>query len=147
MLSISALYTVLADVIYGNSLDDSDCLHFLCMPYIYFKRTHYCMWDIDCRRPILSCTLQPASAIVRPWLTAWSTTVALISSDIHLCPWPFLPLPLFCLFTLPPCILTPLLPLVCWHWSFSRCSSIVRICNSCIVLCLYILYIYIYIYI
>ncbi len=26
-----------------------------------------------------------------------------------------------------PCILSPLLPLVCWPWSFSGCSSIVRI--------------------
>ncbi len=28
----------------------------------------------------------------------------------------------------------PLLPLVCWPWSFSGCSSTVRICNSCVVL-------------
>ncbi len=73
----------------------------------------------------------------KPLLTTWSTTVALISSDMHLCSWPLLPLPLFCLCTFPPCILTPLLPLVCWPWSFSVCSSIVRICNSCVVLCLY----------
>ncbi len=46
-------------------------------------------------------------------------------------------LPMFCLCTLPPCILTPLLPLGCWPWSFPGCSSIVRICNSCVVLCLY----------
>ncbi len=72
----------------------------------------------------------------KPWLTAWSTIVALISSDMRLCPLPLLPLPLFCLCTLP-CILTALLPLVCWPWSFSGCSPIVRICNSCVVLCLY----------
>ncbi len=35
--------------------------------------------------PIFVCSLRPASAIVRPWLTAWSTTVALISSDMCLC--------------------------------------------------------------
>ncbi len=84
--------------------------------------------------PIFGCTLRPASAIVRPWLTTWSTIVALISSDMRLCPWPLLPLPLFCLCTLPPCILTPLLPLGCWPWWFSGCSSTVRICNSCDVL-------------
>ncbi len=33
----------------------------------------------------------------KPWLTASSTIVALISSDMRLCPWPLLPLPLFCL--------------------------------------------------
>ncbi len=61
----------------------------------------------------------------------------IISSDMHFCHWPLLPL--FCLCTLP-CILTPLLPLSCtWPWSFSECSSIVRICNSCVVLCLYML--------
>ncbi len=51
-----------------------------------------------------------------------------------LCP---LLLPLFYLCTLPPWILSPhlpLLPLVCWPWSFSGCSSTVRICNSCVVL-------------
>ncbi len=63
----------------------------------------------------------------------------IISSDMHLCPWPLLPLPLFCLCTLPPCILTPLLPLGYWPWSFPGCSSIVRICNYCVVLCLYML--------
>ncbi len=106
------------------------------------------MWDIDWKTlfqnvwitedmvdlPIIGCALQPASAIVKPWLTTWSKIVALISSDMRLCPWP---LPLFCLCTLPPCILTPLLPLCCWPWSFS--GSIVRICNSCVVLCLYML--------
>ncbi len=145
--------------IYGNSLDDSYCILkcrkaalFMYAIYPFQKyKTLYCTWDIDCKRlfrniwiiedmvdlPIFSCTLQPASAIVRPWLTAWSTRVALISSDMHLCPWPLLPLPLFCLCTLP-CILT-LLPLGCWPWSFPGCSSIVRICNSCVVLCLYML--------
>ncbi len=83
--------------------------------------------------PIFGGTLRPASAIVRPWLTAWSTTVALISPDMCLCPWPL------CLFL---CfasvrILTPLLPLVRWPWSFPGCSSIARMCNSCVVLCLY----------
>jgi len=38
------------------------------------------------------------SAIVRPWLTKWSTIVVLISSDMRLCPWSLLPLPLFCHF-------------------------------------------------
>ncbi len=42
----------------------------------------------------------------------------IISSDMHFCPW-------------------PLLPLSCWPWSFSGCSSIVRIWNFCVVLCLY----------
>ncbi len=73
----------------------------------------------------------------KPWLTTWSTTVALISSDVRLCPWPLLPLPVFCLCTLPSCVLIPLLSLVCWPWSFSGCSSTVRMCNYCVVLCLY----------
>ncbi len=75
----------------------------------------------------------------RLYKATWSTIVALFSSDMRLCPWPLLPLPLFCLCALPPCILTPLLPLGCWPWSFPGCSSIVRICNSCVVLCLYML--------
>ncbi len=89
--------------------------------------------------PIFGCTLRPASAIVRPWLTTWSTIVALILSDMRLCPWPLLPLPLFCLCTLPPYILTPLLPLSCWPWLFPGCSSIVTICNSCVIRCIYML--------
>ncbi len=94
------------------------------------------MWDVNWKRPfqnvwviedmvnlpIFGCTLRPASAIVSPWLTTWSTIVAPILSDIRLCPWP---LPLFCLF--PPCILTPLLPLGSWPWSFPGCSSIFMI--------------------
>ncbi len=76
--------------------------------------------------------------LAAPFSHDWQhdTIVALISSDMHLCPWPR---PLFCLCTLPPCILTPLLPLVCWPWSLSGCSSIVRICNPCVVLFLYML--------
>ncbi len=143
--------------LYCNSLDDSYCIlkcrKAVLFMYAIYPFQKYKTWDIDCKRlfrnvwiiedmvdlPIFSCTLQPASAIVRPWLTAWSTTVALISSDMHLCPWPLLPLPLFCICTLPPCILPPLLPLGCWPWWFPGCSSIVRICNSCVVLCLYML--------
>ncbi len=34
-----------------------------------------------------------------------------------------------------PCILTPLLPLSCWPGLFPGCSSIVRLCNSCVVKC------------
>ncbi len=58
--------------------------------------------------PTFGCTLRPASAIVRPWLTTWSTIVALISSGIHLCTWPLLSLPLFC-----PRPLPLLFPLFC----------------------------------
>ncbi len=68
-------------------------------PFQKYKLTHYCVWDIDWKRlfrnvwiikdtvdlPIFGCSLRPASAIVRPWLTAWSTTVALISPDMCLC--------------------------------------------------------------
>ncbi len=99
--------------LYCNSLDDSYCIlkcrKAVLFMYAIYPFQKYKTWDIDCKRlfrnvwiiedmvdlPIFSCTLQPASAIVRPWLTAWSTTVALISSDMHLCPWPLLPLPLF----------------------------------------------------
>ncbi len=80
--------------------------------------------------------LRNAPKRLRKTVTTWSTIVALISSDMCLCPWPLLSLPRFCLCTLP-CILTPLLPLVCWHWWFSGCSFNVRICYSCVVLCLY----------
>ncbi len=73
------------------------------------------------------------SAIVRSLLTTWSTIVAylfhLICASV---------LSLFCLFLCPSWILTPLLPLVCWPWSFSGCSSTVRICNSCVFLSVYI---------
>ncbi len=133
---------------YGNSLDDTYCaetqavhLMYAIYPFQKYKLTHYCMWDIDWKRlfrnvwiikdtvdlPIFGGTLRTASAIVRPWLTAWSTTVALISPDMCLCPWPL------CLFL---CfasvrILTPLLPLVWWPWSFldvhpsSECVTLV----------------------
>lgn len=83
--------------------------------------------------PTFGCTLRPASAIVRPWLRTWSTIVALISWGTCLCPWPLLPLPLFCLPTLPPRSLTPLLLPGCWPCSFPCCSSIVRNRNT--VLC------------
>ncbi len=147
ILSISALYTVLPDVNYGNILEDSYCtemqeatlLMYAIYPFQKYKFTHYCTWDIDYRRPIFSCTLQPASAIVRPWLTTWSSIDALISSEMRLCSWPLLRLPLFCLCTLPSWILTLLLPLVCWPWWFFGWSFTVRICNSCVVLCLYML--------
>ncbi len=73
--------------LYGNSLDDSYCILkcrkaelFMYAIYPFQKyKTLYCTWDIDCKRlfrnvwiiedmvdlPIFSCTLQPASAIVR----------------------------------------------------------------------------------
>ncbi len=53
---------------------------------------------------------------------------------MRLCSWPLLPLPLFCICTLQ-CILAPLLPL---GWWFSGCASIFRICNSCVVLPVFI---------
>ncbi len=124
-------------------------LHFLCLPCILSKVQMYTLLYMGywLKETVLKCLnywgydwslkLHP-SAIVRPRLTTWSTIVALISSDMRLCPWPRLPLPLFCLCALP-CILTHLFPLVCWPWSFSGCSSIVRICNCCVVLCLYML--------
>ncbi len=96
------------------------------------KRLNY--WGYG-RSPIFSRTLQ----LLKAMNETWSTTVALISSDMRLCSWLLLPLPQFWLCTLPPCILTPLLPLVCWSWSFSGCSSTVRICYSCVFLCLYML--------
>ncbi len=118
-------------------------------PFKKYKFTHYCMWDIDWKRLFRNVWIiedmvdpQYLTALFshcKPWSTTLSTTVALISSDKRLCSCSLLPLPLFCLFTLPPCVLTPLLPLICWPWSFSGCSSIVRICNSCVVLCLYAL--------
>lgn len=72
--------------------------------------------------PTFGCTLWPASATVRPWLTTWSTIVALISSGV--CPynWPLLPLPLFCSLPLPPRILTPL-P---WRWPSISVSQYCR---------------------
>ncbi len=106
--------------LYGNSLDDSYCI-LTCRKAVLFMydiypfqkyKTLYCTWDIDCKRLFRNVWIieDMVDLPIFSWLTAWSTTVALISSDMHLCPWPLLPLPLFCLCTIPPCILTPLLP-------------------------------------
>lgn len=73
-----------------------------------FSRRNVWIIEFTVVLPTFGCTLRPASAIVRPWLTTWSTIVALISSGIRLCTWPLLPLPLFCPLPLPPRTLTPL---------------------------------------
>ncbi len=113
-------------------------LHCLCMPYILSNVQIYTLLYVEywLKKTVSKCFnyweygrspniyLHP-SVIVRPWLTTWST-IPLISSVMCLCSWPLLPLPLFCLCTLPPFILTPRLPLSCWPWWFSGCSSIVR---------------------
>ncbi len=82
-----------------------------------FSRQNVWIIEFTVVLPTFGCTLRPASAIVRPWLTTWSTIVALISSGIRLCTWPLLPLPLFCPLPLPPRTLTPLheadLPFLC----------------------------------
>ncbi len=123
-------------------------LHFLCMPHP-FKSTHLhitvsgILIERDCFKMFellriwsISQYLASPFSHCMPWLTTCSTIVVLISYDMHLCPWALQPIPLCCFCTLPPCILTPLLPLVCWPWSFSGSSSTVRICNSCVSLCL-----------
>ncbi len=55
-------------------------------------------------------------------IATWSTIVALISSDMHLCPWPLLPLPLFCFCALHPLsefvtlVLSSVYTLSNWRW-------------------------------
>ncbi len=101
-------------------------------PFQKYKLTHYCMWDIDwkSRSPNI-CLLSS---------TRLSHCKVVIDSMVHnsgpYFTW-YVPLswPL-CLFL---CfasvrILTPLLPLVWWPWSFHPSSGM---CNSCVVLCLY----------
>ncbi len=65
-------------------------------PFQKYK-TLYCTWDIDCKRLFRNVWIieDMVDLPIFSWLTAWSTTVALISSDMRLCPWPLLPLPLF----------------------------------------------------
>lgn len=74
----------------------------LLFAYLFSLRNVW-MIELTVVLPILGCTLRPASSMVRPWLTTWSTIVALISLGIRLY-LPLLPLPL----PLPPRILTPL---------------------------------------
>ncbi len=143
-------YVVLPDVNYGNSLDDSYCTEIqkaaLLMYAIFpFKSTnlHITVCGIlierDCFKMFELLRIWSISQfLAAPFSHCKAMIDNIISSEMHFCPWPLLPLPLFCLCTLP-CILTPLLPLSCWPWSFSGCSSIVRICNFCVVLCLYML--------
>ncbi len=92
------------------------------MPYMHFKCTYLqiTVCGILIKRDCLE-----MFELLRIW-----------SISQYLCSWPLLPLPLFCLCALPPWILL-LFFLVCWPCSFSGCSSTVRICNSCVVLCLY----------
>ncbi len=122
-------------------------LHFLYMPYILSKVQIYTILCVGYWLKEMFELLRIRS--ISQYLAApFSHCKVMIDNMFHnsgpyfiwgLCLWPLLLLPLFYLCTLPPCILTPLLPLVCWPWSFSGCSSIVRICNSCVVLCLYML--------
>ncbi len=87
-------------------------LHFLCMPYFLSKVqfTHYCMWDIDWKRKMFELLRiwSISQFLAAPFSHCKAMIDNIISSDMRLCPWPLLPLPLFCLCTLP-CILTPLL--------------------------------------
>ncbi len=83
------------------------------------------------------CTLCPASLIVRPWLTTWSTKVARISSEITVLglPRPRPPRP-------PPLTLTPLaLPLfhcskteelTCCPFMLKLWLLIVKLCDGCL---------------
>ncbi len=102
-----------------------------CINFKSKKCTHYCTWDIDWLHPS-SCLSHCMAKIDNMVQNSgpYSILYALI------CPWP---LPSVCLWNLSPCILTPLLLLGCWPWSFSGCSSIVRMYNSFVVSCLYML--------
>ncbi len=115
-------------------------LHFLWMPYFLSKVQIYTLLYVGyCFEMFELLRIRSISQyLVAPFSHCKAMIDNIISSDMCLCPWPLLPLPLSCLCTLP-CILTPLLPLGCWPWSFSGCSSIVRICNFCVVLRLYML--------
>ncbi len=129
------------DVNYSNSLDDSHCTEMqkdalLMYATFPFKSTHLhitvceILIEKGCFKMFQLMRIWSISQYlaVRSWLT---TLFHLRYTSV---------LGLFCFFlcTLP-CILTPLLPLGCWPWWFSGCSSIVRVCNSCVVLCLYML--------
>ncbi len=150
-VAVHSVTVVLPDVNYGNSLDDSYCTEIqkaaLLMYAIFpFKCTnlHITVCGIlierDCFKMFELLRIWSISQfLAAPFSHCKAMIDNIISSDMHFCPWPLLPLPLFCLCTLPLCILTPLLPLGCWLWSISGCSSIVRICNFCVVLCLYML--------
>ncbi len=149
-VTVLSVTVVLPDVNYGNSLDDSYSTEMqkaaLLMYAIFsFKSTnlHITVCGIlierDCFKMFELLRIWSISQyLAAPFSHCKAMIDNIISSDMRLCPWPLLPLPLICLFTLP-CILTPLLPLGCWPWSFSGSSSIVRICNFCVVLCLYML--------
>ncbi len=143
MLSHVVNICLLPDL-WHNSLDNSYCtemqeathLMYGIYPFQKLQFTHYCTWDIDCGRSIFSCT---HSAIVsHDWLHGpqlWPLFHLTCASVLGL----FF---LFLCFTSVPfhhASFTPLLPLVCWPWLFSGCSPIVRICNSWVVLCLYML--------
>ncbi len=120
-LLYSAKYKV---TLYYESLqqvDYSSTLHIgwhTCFLYEMFELLR--IWSIS---QYLAAHFDPPQPFVRPWLTSWSTIVAPI-------------LGLVCLCTLPPRILTPLLPLGFWPWLFPVCSSIFRIFYFCVVLCL-----------
>ncbi len=148
-VTVHSVSTVLPDVNYGNSLDDSYCTEIqkaaLLMYAIFlFKSTnlHITVCGIlierDCFKMFELLRIWSISQfLAAPFSHCKAMIDNIISSDMHLCPWPLLPLPLFCLCTLP-CTLTPLLPLSCWPWSFSGCSSIVRVCNFLLLSSVYI---------
>ncbi len=127
-------------LLYWNA--ESSTSHVCHISFQKYTFTHYFVWDIVWKSLFRNVwifedmvDLQYLAVPFNYCKTMWSTTVALLSSDMLLCSWSVLPLPLFWLCTLPPCIL----PLVCWPWSLSGCSSTVRMCYSCVFLCLYML--------
>ncbi len=145
-VTVHSVTVVLPDINNGNSLDDSYCNEMQKAALMYaifpFKSTnlHITVCGIlierDCFKMFELLRIWSISQfLATPFIHCKAMIDNIITSDMHLCPWSLLPLPLFCLCTLP-CILTPFLPLGWWPWSFSGCSSIVRICNFCVVLCL-----------
>ncbi len=124
-------------------------LHCLCMPYILSNVQIYTLLYVEyCLKETVSkcfnyweygrspnIYLHP-SVIVRPWLTTWST-IPLISSDMRLCSWPLLPLPLFCLCTLPHSSLLLFFLSAVDPGGFLDVHPSSEFINCCVVLCLY----------
>ncbi len=120
-------------------------------PFQKYKFTHYCMWDIDWKRLFQNVSI----TVLRIWLISqylaahFSHCKAMIDNMVHNS-GPYLIW--YALMSLASSASSSVLPLYtstmhpyssfflsCWPWSFSGCSSTVRICNSCVILWLYML--------
>ncbi len=79
------------------------CTSYVChISFQKYKFKHYCMWDIDWKRLFQNVWIIEDMVISQFLAAPFSHCKAMIdniiSSDMCLCPWPLLPLPLFCLY-------------------------------------------------